>query len=95
MRGDVQCEYPGCNDGRQIRKHFCPKHVATPFTTRAEVNAYRRGRRDERRAMAVVTAGPEGISGKDFLAEVEKMRAEGVELDASAWFEEQRKAGDE
>jgi hypothetical protein len=32
-----------------IGKHFCNKHLATPFTSREEINAYRRGRRDERR----------------------------------------------
>jgi len=41
-----QCEYPGCNRGKQVGKKHCPRHVATPFFDKCEVNAYRRGLRD-------------------------------------------------
>lgn len=41
--------YPRCSDGRVVGKHFCHKHLGTPFESREEINAYRRGRRDERR----------------------------------------------
>lgn len=40
------CYYPDCGDGQVVGKKFCPKHLKTPFTTKKEVNAYRRGVRD-------------------------------------------------
>lgn len=46
--GDSWCEYPACRGGRCVGFHFCPKHIKTPFRTKAEVNAYRRGQRDGR-----------------------------------------------
>jgi hypothetical protein len=46
--GDCWCEFPECGNGRCVGSHFCPKHLKTPFRTRAEVNAYRRGQRDGR-----------------------------------------------
>jgi hypothetical protein len=42
------CRYPDCNDGHIVGKKFCPKHLKTPFTTKGEVNAYRRGLREGR-----------------------------------------------
>jgi hypothetical protein len=41
------CRYPRCSEGRLVGGKFCAKHnKKTPFTTQAEVNAYRRGVRD-------------------------------------------------
>lgn len=42
----LQCLYPDCSDGHIVGEKFCNKHLKTPFTTKAEVNAYKRGVRD-------------------------------------------------
>jgi hypothetical protein len=46
----MNCSYPDCGDGRCVGKKFCGKHLKTPFCTKAEVDAYRRGLRDGREA---------------------------------------------
>jgi hypothetical protein len=50
------CDYPGCDDGHVVGKRFCHRHLSTPFTTRAEINAYHRGQRSERLRVDVEVA---------------------------------------
>ena len=42
------CAYPDCGNGKCVGSKFCPRHLKTPFFEEEEINAYRRGIRDER-----------------------------------------------
>jgi len=59
------CLYPRCTNGHAVGKKFCPKHLATPFRSKEEINAYRRGRRDAEREAKEIMIAPK----KDVLDE--------------------------
>lgn len=77
---DLSCHYPGCGGGNIARKKFCPKHIKTPFETKAEVNAYSRAKKEARADLVWLLATLEGANhvivseGLDDGEEVEPIR---------------------
>ena len=46
------CRYPGCDSDKcSGKKLYCSKHLKTPFSSKAEVLSYRRGKRDAARSV--------------------------------------------